>query len=123
MAVLGVGPVVAVPFLPWPPDFELLWKLETNGGSRSWCLQLAAAWPPPLRLEEKFQSCFSSYWRLAGPGAGLRLTPHFLSLLLKCLWGYSPLPKRERAIGKSSHFPFSPLSLLVDYGRTQQCPG
>lgn len=30
--------------------------------------------------------------------------------------------KRERAAGKSSHFPFSPLSLLMDYGRAQQRP-
>lgn len=54
--------------------------------------------------------------------AGLPLTPRFLSLLSKCLWVDSPPAKRERAIRKSSHFPFSPLSLLVDYGRTQQCP-
>lgn len=115
MAVLGVGLVVAIPCLPGPPNFLSCYGIETLGGSvqqHSWCLQLIAVWPPPLRSEERFQNLVLKLMETCRtPGR-----PAFDSLLLfpaveMPLGGQPPSEERKGNWKAFSRPFFSPLPL------------
>lgn len=100
---------------PWASQLsELLWNRDTGGSvqQHSWCLQLIAVWPPPLRSEERFQNLVLKLMETCRtPGR-----PAFDSLLLfpaveMPLGGQPPSEERKGNWKAFSRPFFSPLPL------------